>query len=101
MIDYADELLKRWLDVLCAQVPDLDLFESHTHVGVKDPSGFSVAREQRLEALDLVGSRDAVFRPAEPDGYAEANRRATDRPASTRISRLRPSASAQLTTHSS
>jgi hypothetical protein len=35
MIDYADELLKRWLDVLCAQVPDLDLFDSTPTWGSK------------------------------------------------------------------
>jgi hypothetical protein len=73
---YADEVLKPWLDVLRPLVPDLKLFDCHTHIGMNDPSGFSVTREQLLESLELVGSRAAVFPLKEPDGYEEANLRA-------------------------
>jgi hypothetical protein len=73
---YADELLKPWLDVLCPEVPGLELFDCHTHIGVNDPSGFSVTREQLLESLRLAGSRAAVFPLKEPEGYEEANQRA-------------------------
>jgi uncharacterized protein len=73
---YADELLKPWLDVLRPEVPDLELFDCHTHIGVDDPSGFTVTREQLLGSLELVGSRAAVFPLKEPEGYGEANQRA-------------------------
>ena len=73
---YADELLKPWLDVLRPGVPDLELFDCHTHIGVNDPSGFSVTCEQLLESLELVGSRAAVFPLKEPEGYQAANQRA-------------------------
>jgi uncharacterized protein len=73
---YADRLLEPWLDVLRGQLPGLDLFDCHTHVGVDDPSGFSVTPEQLLDSLELAGSRAAVFPLKEPDGYREANLRA-------------------------
>jgi uncharacterized protein len=73
---YADELLKPWLDALRAQVPDLELFDCHTHVGVNDPSGFSVTRDQLLGSLVLADARAAVFPLKEPEGYQEPNLRA-------------------------
>src|SRR5947209_5539217 len=73
---YADELLEPWFGPLRAQLPDLELFDCHTHVGVNDPSGFSVTREQLLDSLELADSRAAVFALKEPEGYREANLRA-------------------------
>jgi hypothetical protein len=70
---YADELLRPWLDALRPHVPDLELFDCHTHVGVNDPSGFSATQEQLIASLELSGSRAAVFPLKEPDGYGEAN----------------------------
>ena len=34
-------LMKPWNDVLRAQVPGLELFDVHTHVGQNDPDGMS------------------------------------------------------------
>jgi hypothetical protein len=74
---YADELLKPWLEPLLDDVP-VDLFDCHTHIGVNDPSGFSVTREQLLDSLLAVGARAAVFPLKEPDGYREPNLRAVE-----------------------
>src|SRR5947209_18183401 len=73
---YADELLEPWFGPLRAQLPDLELFDCHTHVGVNDPSGFSVTREQLLDSLELADSRAAVFALKQPNGYREASLRA-------------------------
>lgn len=75
---YADELLKPWLDVLRPEVPELELFDCHTHIGVNDPTGFSVTREQLLASLELVDSSAAVFPLKEPDGYRAPNLRAIE-----------------------
>jgi predicted TIM-barrel fold metal-dependent hydrolase len=73
---YADELLAPWFAPLRAAVPDLDLFDCHTHVGVNDPSGFSVTTDELLESLEIADGRAAVFPLKEPGGYAEPNLRA-------------------------
>jgi predicted TIM-barrel fold metal-dependent hydrolase len=73
---YADELLKPWFDAAVEQLPEPRFFDCHTHIGVNDPSGFSVTRDQLLDSLELAGSRAAVFPLKEPAGYGEANLRA-------------------------
>src|SRR5437660_12604723 len=73
---YADELLAPWLETFRARLPSLELFDCHTHIGVNDPSGFSVTREQLLTSLELADSRAAVFPLKEPEGYHDANLRA-------------------------
>lgn len=75
---YADELLKPWLDVLRPEVPGLELFDCHTHVGQNDPSGFSATPQQLLDSLELADSRAAVFPLKEPAGYQHANARASE-----------------------
>jgi hypothetical protein len=70
---YADELLVPWLEALYADLPAIDVFDCHTHVGVSDPSGFSSTAEQLLHALSLVDARAAVFPLKEPAGYGQAN----------------------------
>lgn len=71
---YADELLLPLLDVLREDIPGLDPFDAHTHIGQNDPDGFTCTTEQLLAALALAGTRAAVFAMHEPErGYPPAN----------------------------
>jgi predicted TIM-barrel fold metal-dependent hydrolase len=70
---YADDLLKPWYDRLREELPDVHVFDCHTHVGLNDPSGFSSTFEQLLDSLELVDARAAVFALKEPEGYRDAN----------------------------
>jgi hypothetical protein len=72
---YSDRFLTPLLSSLLEEHPQLQPFDAHTHVGSKDPSGFSVTLEQLEESLDLTGGRAAVFPLKDPGGYAEPNRR--------------------------
>jgi uncharacterized protein len=62
-----------WLEPLRAQVPDLDPFDAHTHIGSNDPDGYKCSREELEVSLRRVGARALVFPMHEPDGYAAAN----------------------------
>jgi uncharacterized protein len=67
-------LLAPWLQVIHDQVPDLQLFDAHTHLGENDPDGFRQDAAElitRLRAADAVGC--FVFPMHEPDGYPLAN----------------------------
>jgi uncharacterized protein len=75
---YSDELLIPWLDVLRETLPDVAIFDCHTHVGDNDPSGFSVTPDQLLDAVSVADARAAVFPLKEPEGYEQANLRAID-----------------------
>jgi uncharacterized protein len=67
-------LLKPWADIVRDQVPGIELFDAHTHIGHNDPDGFSQTGEQLLGVLELARARGAfVFPMHEPDGYAAAN----------------------------
>jgi uncharacterized protein len=67
-------LLKPWADIVRDQVPGLELFDVHTHLGHNDPDGMSNTPEQLLATLKLAQARGAfVFPMHEPDGYAPAN----------------------------
>jgi uncharacterized protein len=79
---YADELLVPWLDVLREEVPELEVYDAHTHVGTHDPSGFSATPDELLHSLALCDGRALVFPLTEPDGYREANRRTCELAAS-------------------
>ncbi|MBV9467295.1 MAG: amidohydrolase family protein [Solirubrobacterales bacterium] len=66
--------LRPWLDVVLDQVPGLELFDAHTHLGNNDPDGMSQTPEQLLAGLELAHARGAfVFPMHEPDGYPPAN----------------------------
>jgi hypothetical protein len=68
------DLLEPWFSVLEQQVPQLDLFDAHTHLGQNDPDGMSQTPEQLLSGLRHAGARGAfVFPMHEPDGYPPAN----------------------------
>ncbi len=67
-------LLQPWNDIVRAQVPGVELFDVHTHVGQNDPDGMSQTPEQLLGLLEHAGARGAfVFPMHEPDGYPPAN----------------------------
>lgn len=68
-----DPLLAPWFDRLRADLPGLDLFDVHTHLGQNDPDGFSQAPGELLERLLAAGAHAAVFPMHEPDGYPPAN----------------------------
>jgi hypothetical protein len=67
-------LLKPWAALLREQVPGLELFDAHTHLGQNDPDGMSQTPEQLLDQLRTADARGAfVFPMHEPDGYPAAN----------------------------
>ena len=68
------ELLEPWADVILEQVPDVELFDAHTHIGRNDPDGMRQSPEELLTLLELAHARGAfVFPMHEPDGYPPAN----------------------------
>jgi hypothetical protein len=67
--------LGAWLALL----PDVELFDAHTHIGFNDPDGFKQTREELLGVLSGAGAAGAfVFPMHEPDGYPPANDRVID-----------------------
>ncbi len=68
------EALRPWTDVIFEQVPELELFDAHTHLGQNDPDGMKQTPEELLSALRAAGARGAFTFPFhEPDGYRDAN----------------------------
>ena len=68
------DLIKPWIDIVREQVPGLELFDVHTHVGQNDPDGMRSTPEQLLMTLRVADARGAfVFPLHEPDGYPPAN----------------------------
>lgn len=72
---YADSALRPWLDALRSSLPELRLYDAHTHTGANDPDGFTCSIYELIEALDLADARGVHFSMHEPDGYEEANDR--------------------------
>jgi len=67
-------LVQPWFELTLEEVPGLELFDAHTHLGQNDPDGMSQTPEQLFEVLDAAGARGAfVFPMHEPDGYPTAN----------------------------
>ncbi len=68
------DVLRPWSEIARAQVPDLEVFDAHTHLGQNDPDGRKQTPEELLAGLELGHARGAfVFPMHEPDGYAPAN----------------------------
>jgi predicted TIM-barrel fold metal-dependent hydrolase len=68
------EALRPWAEVVFEQVPDLELFDAHTHLGQNDPDGMKQTPEELIAALQAAGARGAFTFPFhEPDGYPGAN----------------------------
>lgn len=70
---YADELLLPWFHSLVEQLPEMRLFDAHTHLGGNDPEGWTCSPAELTDALALVGGRAVVVPLMEPAGYREAN----------------------------
>jgi predicted TIM-barrel fold metal-dependent hydrolase len=67
-------LLKPWIDIIFEQVPGLELFDAHTHLGENDPDGMRQSPDELLAILEMSSARGAfVFPMHEPDGYPPAN----------------------------
>jgi uncharacterized protein len=67
-------LLRPWTEVVVQQIPGLELFDAHTHVGQNDPDGMKQTPEELIFALERAQARGAfVFPFHEPDGYEQAN----------------------------
>jgi uncharacterized protein len=68
------ELLQPWTEVVLDQVPGVELFDAHTHIGQNDPDGMRQTSEELLAGLRVANARGAfVFPMHEPDGYPAAN----------------------------
>jgi predicted TIM-barrel fold metal-dependent hydrolase len=67
-------LLRPWTEIVLDQVPGIELFDAHTHIGHNDPDGMSQTAEELVATLELARARGAfVFPMHEPDGYPPAN----------------------------
>ena len=67
-----DQLLSL-LDSARGQVPGIELFDAHTHLGANDPDEFHCTRIELTDLLERAGARGVVFPMHEPDGYSRAN----------------------------
>ena len=68
------QTLKPWTEIVLEQVPELELFDAHTHLGQNDPDGMHQNFDELtggLRAARAVGA--FVFPMHEPDGYRPAN----------------------------
>jgi uncharacterized protein len=67
-------LLMPWTEIVLEQVPGIELFDVHTHVGQNDPDGMRQTPEQLIALLEMAHARGAfVFPMHEPEGYPPAN----------------------------
>ena len=68
------EMLRPWHEVVLGQIPGLELFDAHTHLGQNDPDGMSQEPEELVSGIAAAkGSGAFVFPMHEPDGYPAAN----------------------------
>jgi uncharacterized protein len=68
------EALRPWTEVIFEQVPGIELFDAHTHLGFNDPDGMKQSGEELVSSLQTAGARGAFTFPFhEPDGYRPAN----------------------------
>jgi predicted TIM-barrel fold metal-dependent hydrolase len=68
------ELLTPWHASLEQQLPGLDLFDAHTHVGQHDPDGFTQSFDELITLLRSARAQGCfVFPFNEPDGYPGPN----------------------------
>jgi hypothetical protein len=67
-------LIAPWAASIREQLPGVQLFDAHTHLGGNDPDGMSQTLEELLSVLHAADARGAfVFPMHEPDGYPPAN----------------------------
>ncbi len=69
-----EPLISPWLETIRQQVPGLELFDAHTHLGENDPDGMHQSPQELVSVLRDAGARGCfVFPMHEPDGYPPAN----------------------------
>ena len=61
------------LETARGEVPGVELFDAHTHLGANDPDGYRCTRPELAELLERADARAVVFPMHEPDGYRPAN----------------------------
>ncbi len=67
-------MLAPWRASVSEQVPGLELFDAHTHVGFNDPDGFTQSFDELAALLRGAAMRGCfVFPFHEPDGYPGPN----------------------------
>jgi hypothetical protein len=67
-------VIRPWSELVLEQVPGLELFDAHTHLGQNDPDGMKQKPEELIAGLKLAHARGAfVFPMHEPEGYPPAN----------------------------
>lgn len=67
-------MLRAFNDVVQEQIPELELFDAHTHLGQNDPDGMRQSAAELLAGLRVAHARGAfVFPMHEPEGYRSAN----------------------------
>ncbi|MBV9424064.1 MAG: amidohydrolase family protein [Solirubrobacterales bacterium] len=67
-------LIRPWTEIMLEQVPGIELFDVHTHLGQNDPDGMRQTPEELIAGLEAVNAHGAfVFPMHEPDGYPRAN----------------------------
>ncbi len=67
-------VISPWLEAIRQQVPGLELFDAHTHLGQNDPDGMHQSPQELLAVLGSARARGCfVFPMHEPEGYPEAN----------------------------
>jgi len=72
---YDDELIRPWYEGLPLGLPEIPLFDIHTHTGSNDPDGFVCSAADVVANLAAANSRGMVTPMHEPDGYPPANDR--------------------------
>ncbi len=71
---YAQEELLPWTRAVLRRIEDVELFDAHVHLGIRDPAGLEVTEEEASAALEQVDSRGLIFPLKEPGGYEGPNR---------------------------
>ena len=67
-------LIAPWLNAIREQIPGIELFDAHTHLGQNDPDGMRQTPDELLDGLRAADARGCfVFPMHELDGYAPAN----------------------------
>ncbi len=77
-------VIRPWADLMREQVPGVELFDAHTHLGQNDPDGMKQTPGELESVLSTAQARGAfVFPMHEPEGYPPANDMVIDAAAQT------------------
>jgi uncharacterized protein len=67
-------VLEPWLRIIREQIPGLEVFDAHTHLGENDPDGMHQNPDELLDCLRAADARGCfVFPMHEPAGYPAFN----------------------------